>query len=117
MVEDEKIVRETTTRVLKRAGYSVTASENGEAALALLRSRTDAFELIISDVVMPGLSGYRLVSEARAAGVTAPFILTSGHTERADVGPSPAGVPFLAKPWSSADLLSLVRSTLDAPAS
>ncbi len=117
VVEDERIVRETTTRVLARAGYTVTAVENGAAALELLRERAGAFDLIISDVVMPGLSGYRLVAEARASGVKAPFILTSGHTEHPDVGPSPEGVPFLAKPWSSADLLSLVRSTLDAPGS
>jgi CheY-like chemotaxis protein len=109
VVEDEVGVRSLARRILEAAGYEVLVAADGQEALALFE-RT-AVDLVITDVVMPGLSGSQVVSRMRMVHPGLPAIFTSGYTERP--GALPPGAPFLSKPFSGRDLLTLVGETLD----
>ena len=94
----------------------MTATD-GPDALRIIQTRATAADLIISDVVMPRGSGPQLLTTLREIGARSRMLLTSGYAAR-DVqerATLPRGVPFLAKPWTIADLLRKVREVLDAP--
>ena len=115
LVEDEPAVREATRRALERHGYRVITAVDGEDGLRLFRDHTGAVDLVISDLVMPNLSGSQMYEQIREETPTLPFILASGYTgrdlvQRDMVDPS---VPFVQKPWNLKDLLATVRSVLD----
>ncbi len=117
LVEDAEDVRRTATRVLEKHGYTVIGAADGQEALTIIRSGDVHADLIISDVVMPNTSGPQLVLALREAGLTPRLLLTSGYTarevrEQLRVDPK---IPFLAKPWSVADLLGKVREALGEP--
>ncbi len=118
LVEDNAELRVTTRRVLERLGYGVVEAADGEAALALYDARQGRIAIVLSDLLMPRLSGPALYRAVRAKNPTARFLFTSGYsetdiTQRSLLDP---GVPFLAKPWTIADLARAVRKVLDAPA-
>ena len=117
LVEDDEQVQRAATRVLEQAGYTVVRASDGIDALEILDNGAAAPDLIISDVVMPRLSGPDLLSKLRAAGPVPRMLFISGHTTRdtahsTQLDPS---LPLLAKPWSVNDLLRSVRGVLDAP--
>jgi PAS domain S-box-containing protein len=113
VVEDADAVRVLTGRILYAAGYQVIPVENGAAALA----RLDAADVLVTDVVMPGMSGVELANAARARRPGLPVVFVSGYTGNevvaAEGDPATA---FLAKPFDGDDLLRAVRATLDAAA-
>jgi PAS domain S-box-containing protein len=115
VVEDEAPIRRAAKRVLERFGYDVIVVANGEDALDALEHGSENVDLVISDVVMPGLSGTELRQAMLGAGMHKKFILMSGYSER-DVKTN-AGVenevPFLQKPWTPNELLALIRDVLD----
>ena len=118
LVEDDASLRRTATRVLSKYGYTVVTAIDGADALVRLRAGTARPDLVISDVVMPNTSGPQLLAALRDAGVAPRMLFTSGYTAR-DVherGLIASDVPFLAKPWTIADLLRKVREVLDQPA-
>jgi CheY-like chemotaxis protein len=117
LVEDDPSVRRSTTRVLERFGYAVVSAPDGKEAFTYLTSDHGKPALVISDVVMPRLSGPQLLGKIREAGLSIRVLFTSGYTqrdmkERTMLDPA---LPFLAKPWTVPDLLSKVRDVLDAP--
>ncbi len=117
LVEDDASLRRTATRVLTKYGYTVVTAIDGADALVRLRSGTARPDLVISDVVMPNTSGPQLLAALRDAGAAPRMLFTSGYTAR-DVherGLIASDVPFLAKPWTIADLLRKVREVLDQP--
>jgi PAS domain S-box-containing protein len=118
VVDDEEGIRRTAARVLTRFGYAVEEAADGEGALAALRSAAPPFDLVLSDVIMPRLSGTALYQELRGHGNGVRVLLMSGHTaEDLDALEDPlAGAKFLHKPWSITDLLRRVREVLDAAA-
>jgi CheY-like chemotaxis protein len=84
--------------------------------LQLLRLGREQVDLIVSDVVMPRMSGRQLLDTLRRAGNRVPFIYTSGYSsldsrEGSELDPT---IPLLPKPWSASDLTRMVRSVLDA---
>ncbi|HWO88326.1 MAG TPA: ATP-binding protein [Gemmatimonadales bacterium] len=114
LVEDDEMLRRVTSRMLESEGFTVLQARDGLEGLELLRSHDGRIDLVISDVVMPRLSGPELYERARAEGWTAvPFLFTSGYTLRDDdtrrLDPS---VPFIAKPWSAHDLIHRIRDLL-----
>ncbi len=114
LVEDDLGIRGATRRVLEGQRYHVLVADDGLQALEMLRHPPRPIDLVLSDVVMPNLGGHELYRQARAAGVTAPFVFVSGYTLRsAQDGPIPAEVPLLAKPWTAEELLRIVRRLLD----
>ncbi len=118
VVEDDPQVRAVTVRTLRAAGYRVLGAAEGAEAMALSARARDRIQLLVTDVVMPGLSG-RAVAEALARAQPGLRVLyVSGHTgeaiaERGVVGD---GVALLQKPFTPAGLLRRVRAVLDAQA-
>jgi PAS domain S-box-containing protein len=117
LVEDDATLRRTARRVLERFGYTVVTATDGLDALNIVQTKSTPADLIISDVVMPHASGPQLLSALRDSGAAPRMLFTSGYAAR-DVQERvmlESGVPFLAKPWTIAELLRKVREVLDAP--
>jgi PAS domain S-box-containing protein len=111
VVEDADAVRVLTGRILYAAGYQVVSVESGAVAL----ERLDVADVLVTDVVMPGMSGVELAVAARERRPNLPVVFVSGYTGDTTVaGSDDPATAFLAKPFDGDDLLRAVRSTIDA---
>ena len=108
LVEDNDHVREFAASLLEELGYQVVAAESGEVALQLLGERR--FDILFSDVVMPGIGGIELAQAARAERPDLPVLLASGYSEDI-VGGAGAPFGFVGKPY---DAHQLGRALLEA---
>lgn len=81
LVEDDDVVRQLTVEVLEEFGYRVHAMGDGPSALDALRAGT-AFDLLMSDIGLPGMDGRELVEAARQLRPTLPVLFASGYNER-----------------------------------
>jgi signal transduction histidine kinase len=113
VVEDDLIVRDAARAALESAGYRVLLARDGVEAIRILDGGGTRIDLVISDEVMPRCTGAELYVAARRMLHMPRFLFTSGYSSVAD-RPYPGGVPFLAKPWSDAELTRRVREVLDA---
>ncbi len=111
LVEDEEIVRDLARTVLERAGYSVRAAVNGADALALCAQATTEIDLLVTDMVMPGMGGRELAERVLALRPGAGVVLMSGYTEEAPVVEIAEGVAagFLQKPFAPGALVRVAR--------
>ncbi|WP_420708961.1 response regulator [Erythrobacter sp. WG] len=112
LVEDEDMVRAVAERALTRAGYEVTACANGEEGLAAI-TEGGAFDLVVSDVVMPGMDGPAMVRAIRARRPGMPVLFMSGYAEeqlRRDI--DIPDMHFIAKPFSVAAIGDKVGAVL-----
>jgi signal transduction histidine kinase/CheY-like chemotaxis protein len=112
LVDDELAVRVATERALRVFGHAVSTASNMTEALALLA--TDAsFDLVVSDVMMPGGTGIDLLRAVRAAGSTLPFLFVSGYAMESLEGilEGDRRTSMLTKPWSTRDLEVKLRET------
>jgi CheY-like chemotaxis protein len=116
VVEDEPALRLVARKILENAGYAVLLAANGEEALAHLQRAAAPIHLVLTDVVMPGMSGPTLVGRLREAGVRAKVLYTSGYADDAlgADGLREEQVHFLAKPYTGTTLLRKIREVLDA---
>jgi signal transduction histidine kinase/ActR/RegA family two-component response regulator len=116
LVEDNAEVRESTVGLLESVGYNVTAAADGAKALAVLERTSDRFDLLITDVVMPGLSGPEVAERVRVRLGPLPVVFVSGYSESVVHyhGLLQPGVNFLAKPFAAEALFRKVREALDA---
>jgi len=116
LVEDEALVRGITARLLRARGYEVLEAADGEAALDLARAHAGAIDLMISDVVMPGLDGPALLVAARPYLRSAPVLFISGYAEAefSDLLEGDANVSFLPKPLDIKTLAEEVKRRLEA---
>ena len=110
LVEDEPMVRSVAERALTRHGYQVITADNGEDALEIVE-RGDAIDLLISDVVMPGMDGPTMVREARKSRPDLKILFMSGYAEEQlrksiDI----ENVNFLPKPFSVTELAEAARN-------
>ena len=114
LVEDEESVRQLIRETLESRGYDVLEACNGHAALALAAARAESIHLVITDVVMPGLSGHELVQQLLASRPNTKVLYLSGHAEEAVASPLSADVPkaFLQKPFTLQNLSRKVREVL-----
>lgn len=113
LVEDEDMVRAVAERALTRAGYEVTACANGEEGLAAITEGTTAFDIVVSDVVMPGMDGPAMVRAIRARLPQMPVLFMSGYAEeqlRRDI--DIPDMHFIAKPFSVAAIGDKVGAVL-----
>jgi PAS domain S-box-containing protein len=115
LVEDDAMLRKLTSTILRRAGYKVIEAANGgEALLACERGPAD-IALMVTDVVMPGISGRELAQRVAVLRPAMRVLYTSGYTDRAVVsnGVLESGLDFIQKPFAPADLTARVRAVLD----
>jgi two-component system, cell cycle sensor histidine kinase and response regulator CckA len=114
LVEDETAVRELVERILRKAGFVVTSAPD---ALVALRTAADTgpFDLLVSDIVMPGMNGIELARELRAVRPDLRVLLISGYTEEAVGRVGPDGIDLLSKPFTADELLGRIRQVLQAP--
>src|SRR6185503_13177711 len=115
VVEDEAPVRKLLTNVLKSNGYRVAEAGSGAEALEMKRRSADPIQLLITDMVMPGIGGRELAEQMTQAQPGLKVLYISGYTEDAVVrkGELRAGTAFLSKPFTPASLLRRVRDLLD----
>ncbi|HEU4700424.1 MAG TPA: response regulator [Gemmatimonadales bacterium] len=115
VVDDEPLVRELLARCLALGPYRVLQAASGEEALALL-GITPGVAAVVTDTWMPeGMSGVELIRRIRARWPTLPLLRISGvHESAFYADPPPEDVPFLAKPFSPADLLRAVGALAPA---
>ncbi len=117
IVEDERALRSLMRLILSRLGYQVTEASSGVAALKQWEEHAGAFDLVISDVVMPyAVSGWDLAEQLRARSPQLKILLISGYNPHQVEQESKAapGVQFLAKPFTPQVLSHVVRKCLDA---
>ena len=114
VVEDEPVVRQLAERVLRHCGYEVYAVANAEEALAMVSQFGAPVDLIVSDVVMPGLSGPRMIEEVRRHWPDVRVLFTSGYTQDAwDVASvSAEQEALLVKPFTAEDLSQAVAGAI-----
>jgi CheY-like chemotaxis protein len=115
VAEDESAVRGLASLTLRAHGYTVLEASTGTEALALVERGTRVIDLLVSDVVMPGLNGRDLAERFRGLRPGIPVLFISGHAETtiAHEGILDAGVEFLAKPFTPDLLARRVREILD----
>jgi PAS domain S-box-containing protein len=114
LVEDQETVRQLVSRVLRSSGYHVIEADGGSQALALADSRARSIDLLITDVVMPGMSGRELAARlaARWEGLRVLFISGYAPATILDEGILDAGAEFLQKPFSPAQITARVGEIL-----
>ncbi len=115
LVEDEDAVRMFGARALKSRGYNVLEADNGEAALDVINGTEEKIDLIISDVVMPGMDGHMLVRLVRHELPNVKVILMSGYAEDIfiDEIDRDLDIHFLPKPFSLKKLAAKVKEALE----
>ncbi len=113
-VEDDETIRDICVLILRRAGYSVEAANDGEAAWAALRARR--FQLVVTDDRMPMLTGVDLALRLRRDGSSLPVILASGSLpwDEDQIPVELLPMTLLPKPYNGSDLLAKVRESLAA---
>ncbi len=117
VVEDEAAVRAVAVRALRRSGYTVLEAGSGADALALMESYDGPFDLLLSDVVMPGVSGVTLSMRLREIFPDLRVILTSGYAqdEFGDIDLEASAIAFLPKPYTPASLVAKVAMAMRSP--
>lgn len=112
VVEDDEDMRENLRRILAAAGYEVYLAEDGDEAIAVLR--THPCHLVLTDLVMPGKGGLELLAEIRREDKTLPVVFLSAFGDRATFAKATelGAIDFVAKPFRAGSLLSLIQRTL-----
>jgi two-component system cell cycle sensor histidine kinase/response regulator CckA len=115
VVEDQEAVRSFAKAALRQHGYQVIQASNGDQALSVANSHSGQINLLLTDVIMPGLNGRDLSDRLKAVRPNVKALFMSGYT--ADVianrGVLNPGIAFLHKPFSQEELARKVREVLD----
>jgi PAS domain S-box-containing protein len=114
VVDDESEVRALIAEILRGSGYHVVVAADGDAAIALLDRATRPVDLLVTDVVMPVMSGTDLAARVTSSSPTTRVLFVSGFVPAGS--PSLRGAPLVAKPLHRAELLDAVHLALDGAA-
>jgi two-component system cell cycle sensor histidine kinase/response regulator CckA len=112
VAEDEAVVRDMVVTALERNGYRVVAASTGEEAVRLIDRMGEEIDLLLSDVVMPGMSGPDLYDRARRTRPDLKAVFMSGYSALAIGRPIPVGITLLEKPFSGTRLNEVIRQAL-----
>src|SRR6187402_2442998 len=112
LVEDDPTLRQALTFNLAREGYEVATAADGEAALEA--ARNEHLDLVLLDVMLPGMSGIEVLRALRRDGVTTPIIILSAKGDEIDrvVGLKVGADDYVAKPFSRPELLARIEAVL-----
>lgn len=118
LAEDDPVVREMGVRILRGAGYDVIEADRGQSAIAAARLHQAPIHILVTDVVMPGMSGRELVEVLCREDIDLKVVYISGYMEDVIVrrGVTDERVPFLAKPFTPSQLAHAGRSVFDGVA-
>jgi DNA-binding NtrC family response regulator len=113
VVDDESVIREGLTRILERDEFSVETAKNGHAAIELLQQKE--FELIITDLKMPGMSGFEVLNAVKVLQPDIPVIMITGFAtvETAVEAMKSGTVDYIVKPFTPDQILEKVHRALD----
>ena len=114
LVEDDEIMRSLTRQALREQGYTVFEAHDGQSALEWAESHPGQSDLLLTDVVMPGMSGPELVDRLRGSHPTLKVVFMSGYTGElmADREGLKRGITLLEKPFTRTALLNILHKTL-----
>ena len=112
VVEDNDALRELVVETLRDAGYRVIEAHDGRSALSLFARQSPPPELVVSDVMMPGLDGFALAAEMKARAPSTRVLLMSGYAGH-NAPPLADAEPLLVKPFAPDSLLDRVRTLLE----
>ncbi|HEX2140683.1 MAG TPA: response regulator transcription factor [Candidatus Limnocylindria bacterium] len=112
VVEDDRVLRQALTYNLSREGYEVHVAVDGEQALAA--GRDPGLDLVLLDLMLPGMSGLEVLRVLRGEGVTTPVVILSAKGEEVDrvVGLKVGADDYVAKPFSRPELLARIEAVL-----
>ena len=115
LVDDEKIIIGITKKMLKRLGYKVTARTSSKEAFEVFRSKPDKFDLIITDMTMPKMTGEALAKKIMAVNPEIPVILCTGFSDKIDeTKAKESGISsFIMKPIIMYEMAKTIREVLD----
>lgn len=116
LVEDQADLRQLECSVLTELGYTVTAAGDGAEALQIVEREPTGFDLVVTDLVMPGVGGVDLFRRLAESGSRIPFLFVSGYPEEAAGEDLPRGpnAAYLSKPCSIEELAAKIRELLQA---
>jgi PAS domain S-box-containing protein len=114
IVEDERAVRNAAARILRSAGYRILTAATGAEAVVLAESHGDSIDLLLTDVIMPHMSGAELAKQIAEHNPSIQVLFTSGFTDNTIErhGVLEPGIHFLAKPFTIDDMTHKVRAVL-----
>jgi two-component system cell cycle sensor histidine kinase/response regulator CckA len=117
VVEDETALREVTQRILARAGYTVLTAEDGTEALRIAEDHPDPIDVLLTDVIMPGMLGKDIAAAIVAARPETRVLFMSGYAQPVLTthGTLPADVHLLEKPFTSTELVTALHEELQDP--
>jgi len=115
LVDDEKTICKLVSRMLEGAGYKVVSQTDSESALALFLEQPDSYDLVITDMSMPKMSGDELVQKLLALRPDLPIIIATGYNRRMDDTKAEdlGAKALLTKPFEKKNLIKIVRKLLD----
>lgn len=115
IVEDDEGVRFLATELLTRRGYRVLVAVGGASAIAVEAAEAGTIDLLLTDIILPGQSGFELATLLMTQRPLMKVLYISGYSDDSFIkrGELPAGAPFLQKPFSATDLAGKVRAVLD----
>jgi len=113
IIDDEDSIRDYLSMLLEREGYEVSSSENGKKALKLYSKK--AYDCVITDIQLPGMSGLEILTSLRESDPTLPVIIITGHAsqESAIEALNMGAFYYLLKPVSNEELKQVVRTALE----
>jgi len=114
VVEDEASIRNSIKRILIRQGYTVFEAWHGADALEVIKETKRPIDLVMTDLMMPGMSGRELIPELQALPSPPRVLVMSGGQAGVRRDSLPPGTGFLNKPFTMEELLQTVRAVLDA---
>jgi CheY-like chemotaxis protein len=106
LVEDDDLVRDMTSRQLRRQGYTVLQAQDGIEAVEIFRQHKDEISCLLSDLIMPRMDGWATIAALRAIRHDLPVVLASGYDEASVMAGEHAELPelFLSKPYNFHEL-------------
>lgn len=118
LVDDDPLVRTASARILSRAGYAVHVAEDGAEALAIAGDASVPIDLLLTDLMMPGLSGREVIERFRPIRPGVPVVCMTGYAKEREGSRALAlaSVEIVAKPFTSATLLRAIAEALEAGA-
>ncbi len=116
VVEDQEQVRGFITAILDSLGYNILSAADGDTALAVASSHPGAIDLLLTDVILPGMNGKQLAEKLKLLRPEIAVLFTSGHPRNviASSGVLDPDVAFIAKPYSPEELAAKLREVLSA---